>query len=253
MAVKLLPHNAETYERMTEMFKTDKRVAVVQPTGTGKSFLMLKWIEDHPDENILVLSPSNVIFSQLEKYAKNYDVDMHNIKECTYQRLNISDILDIENIEASKIILDEFHRSGAEKWSTKIDILLDSHKDSQILGLTATPIRYLDRSRNMATEIFNDNLARYMDLGEAIVDGILPIPKYIPVWYDYDDKLTAYQKNINNLKSTKERKEAEKLLRKMRNNLQNSYGAEIMFKEHMHNNHGKYIIFCRDNEHLLLM
>ena len=253
MGVRLLPHNQETYGNMVEMFKTDKRVAVVQPTGTGKSYLALKWIEDNPNDNILILSPSNVIFEQFEKIAKNNMVNLNNIVECTYQRLNITDLSDIENIKASKIILDEFHRTGAEKWSTKIDVLLESHKDSQILGLTATPNTYLDRSRNMATEVFNDNLARYMELGEAIVDGILPIPDYIPVWYDYDDKLTAYQKNIYSLKTAKERDEAEKLLKKMRSNLQKSYGAEIMFKEHMQNDHGKYIVFCKDNNQLQLM
>ena len=253
MGVNLLPHNEETYGRMIEMFKTDKRVGVVQPTGTGKSFLMLKWIEDHIDEDIVVLSPSNVLFTQLYKYADQCNLDISNVDMHTYQKLDRAEHSSIEMINANKIILDEFHRTGAEKWGESIDVLLDSHDKSEILGLTATPIRYLDKSKDMADEIFNNNLARYMTLGEAIEMGILPIPKYIPVWYDYNNKLTEYQKDINSITDKKEREECERLLRELKRNLQNSYGAEDVFKDNMPNDHGKYIVFCINNKHLKKM
>ena len=53
MAIELYPHNQSTYEKMIEMFRSSNRVGVVQPTGTGKSFLYLKWIEDHLQDSLL--------------------------------------------------------------------------------------------------------------------------------------------------------------------------------------------------------
>ncbi len=46
--LKLHKHNEETYKNLNELFKTNDRVAVVQPTGTGKSVIILKLIEDLP-------------------------------------------------------------------------------------------------------------------------------------------------------------------------------------------------------------
>ena len=40
--VKLHKHNAETYQKIISMFTENDRVCAVQPTGTGKSFLILK-------------------------------------------------------------------------------------------------------------------------------------------------------------------------------------------------------------------
>ena len=50
MPVELYLHNQKTYENMVSMFENRNRVGIVQPTGTGKSFLYLKWIEDHTAE-----------------------------------------------------------------------------------------------------------------------------------------------------------------------------------------------------------
>ena len=74
----LFKHNAETYENIVRMFKDHNRVGVVQPTGTGKSFLFLKWIEDNQDSNILVLSPSAEIINQLYRYAEDEIHIMNN-------------------------------------------------------------------------------------------------------------------------------------------------------------------------------
>ncbi len=38
--LRLHKHNKETYERLTQLFASNERVAVVQPTGTGKSFII---------------------------------------------------------------------------------------------------------------------------------------------------------------------------------------------------------------------
>ena len=39
MGVQLFNHNAIAYEKVKKMFETENRVAVVHPTGCGKSFI----------------------------------------------------------------------------------------------------------------------------------------------------------------------------------------------------------------------
>ena len=78
MSVDLLPHNVETYDKITGMFKTKNRVAAVQATGTGKSWLMLKWIEDSIDDSIIVLTSSDEIINQLKVDAEECNLIFGN-------------------------------------------------------------------------------------------------------------------------------------------------------------------------------
>ena len=51
------------------------------------------------------------------------------------------------------MVLDELHRTGAEKWQKKLELLLESQEEqTKILGITATPERDTD-GRNMADEL----------------------------------------------------------------------------------------------------
>lgn len=247
MAVILYEHNKETYQNILEMFKTKKRVGVVQPTGTGKSFLILKWLEDNIGQSIIVLSPSMEIFNQLKRYASEMNAIIGLSVLCiTYEKLNFMSEEDILSLKADKIILDEFHRAGAEQWGKAIEMLLDNNVNAQILGLTATPVRYLDDARNMADELFNGCLAREMTLGEAVALGILPVPQYVPVWYDYDERIAEYQEDIAAIEDDKKRKELENTLNSLKKQLENAYGAKDIFKANMPTNHGKWIVFCKD-------
>ena len=62
-------------------------------------------------------------------------------------------------IQPDFIILDEFHRCGAEMWGAGVQTLLSSHPHVPVLGLSATAIRYLDNQRDMADELFDGNVA----------------------------------------------------------------------------------------------
>lgn len=76
------------------------------------------------------------------------------------------------------IICDEMHHLGADNWG-EVFRELATHPEQKILGLTATPIRYLNDNRNMVTEFFDGNLVEGVQLSEAIRDGILPSFEYI--------------------------------------------------------------------------
>ena len=76
--VILHQHNAETYQKMVSLFAENDRVCAVQPTGTGKSFLILKLIEDHPEKKFLITAPNNYVFGQIKNHAKSSNVSLEN-------------------------------------------------------------------------------------------------------------------------------------------------------------------------------
>lgn len=60
MAVQLFEHNAKAYQAAVKMMQQYGKAAIVHPTGTGKSYIAFKLIEDHPDAVILWLSPVSI-------------------------------------------------------------------------------------------------------------------------------------------------------------------------------------------------
>lgn len=252
MGIELYPHNKTTYTNIVSMFETENRVGVIQPTGTGKSFLYLKWIEDYPRDNFVILSSYTAIFNQLRRYAGNAGIPelLERQQMLSYQALlNMSED-DVNELRPDKIILDEFHRIGAEQWGPAVQRLLDANPQAKVLGGTATPIRYLDNARDMSFELFGENIARQMSVGEAVQRQILPAPKYIPAWYDVEGKMLSYASSIAEVKDRTERKSLEEKLYQIRHQIESAYGAADVFKKHMPDDHGKYIVFCRDREHL---
>ena len=179
MSIHLFKHNQEAYNSVTAMLEREKMAAVIHPTGTGKSLIAFKLAEEHPSEKFLWLSPSEYIYkTQLENLGMEFD----NIQFMSYSRLMKNED-SIEILHPDYIILDEFHRCGAAEWGKSVRKLLNACPNAKRLGLSATNIRYLDNQRNMAEEIFDGKIASEMTLGEAIVRGILPEPKYVIAMY----------------------------------------------------------------------
>ena len=93
------------------------KAAVVHPTGTGKSFIAFKLAEDNPSSRVLWLSPSEYIFrTQLENLKRACNVELSNISFLTYAKLMLADSDAMSEYVPDYIILDEFHRCGAEMW-----------------------------------------------------------------------------------------------------------------------------------------
>lgn len=175
MSIHLFKHNQQAYRAVTAMLEKEKMAAVIHPTGTGKSLIAFKLAEENPSKHFLWLSPSEYIYqTQLEKLNMKFP----NIQFMSYSRLMKNED-SIETLHLDYIILDEFHRCGAQEWGRSVRKLLDTYPNAKRLGLSATNIRYLDNQRNMAEEIFDGKIASEMTLGEAIVREILPEPKYV--------------------------------------------------------------------------
>ena len=189
--IDLFPHNLTAYESAIEMLDETGKAAIIHPTGTGKSFIAFKLCENNEDKRILWLSPSEYIFkTQIENLkAVSEGYCSNNIVFYTYAKLIYMSVDEIGEIKPDYIILDEFHRCGAEVWGKGVQNVLTAYPNIPVLGLSATNIRYLDNQRDMADELFDGNVASSMTLGEAIVRGILNPPKYVLSVFQYQKDL----------------------------------------------------------------
>ena len=252
MAMNLFEHNQTAYNAAVTMLAERGKAAVIHPTGTGKSFIGFKLCEDNPNKTICWLSPSRYIYqTQLENLAETSDgYQPDNVKFYTYAKLMNVSAEEIAEIQPDYIILDEFHRCGAELWGAGVDAVLKAYPDVPVLGLSATAIRYLDNQRDMTDELFDGNVASEMTLGEAIVRGILAPPKYILSIFSYQQDLEKYEKRVRSAKSKATRDAAEKVLEALRRALDKAENLDVLFDKHIEDRTGKYIVFCANLEHM---
>lgn len=255
VALRLFEHNEKAYKSSVRMMEQYGKAAIVHPTGTGKSYIAFKLIEDNPEKDVIWLSPSEYIFkTQLESLKRNDpDFPLANVHFYTYAKLMCCTQAQLDEIAAQKpayIILDEFHRAGAECWGESTVALLKLCPDAKLLGLTATNIRYLDNNRDMAEELFDSRVASNMTLGEAVVRGILPAPKYVTTVYQYQKTLAKYQARVDNLRAPGIQDVNQKYLDALRRALEQADGLDRVFAHHITNKAGKYIVFCANKDHM---
>jgi len=247
--IELLPHNKIAYLNVKRILKSSNKASVMQPTGTGKSFIIVSALSDYISENKLVLAPSNFILENLKDKASWAS---KNTTFMTYSKaINLSE-KELKKLSPSLIILDEFHRVGAEKWGAAVKKIIDLNPKAKKIGTSATPIRYLDNGRDMSIELFGkENISSDMNLSEAIVKKILPMPKYVTSLYTLKDEVTAMIEKIN--KSENEISEKSDLLKQLNDisiSWEKTHGVPEILKKHVTKNQKKFIIFCKDKEHL---
>ena len=252
MSLQLFEHNQAAFSTALEMLSDTGKAAVVHPTGTGKSYIGFKLCEQFPDKTICWLSPSEYIYkTQLENLKEDSDGwQPENVKFFTYAKLMLMSDSELSDIKPDYIILDEFHRCGAEMWGEGVDRLLEIFHDVPLLGLTATAIRYLDNQRNMVDELFDGNIASEMTLGEAIVRGILNPPKYVMSVFAYQEDYKKLERRVRRTKSKATRDHAEQYLEALRRALEKADGMDVIFDKHITDRTGKYIVFCSNIDHL---
>ena len=251
MSICLFQHNQIAYDAALSMLAETGKAAIIHPTGTGKSFIGFKLCADNPNVTICWMSPSEYIFAtQLENWRKAGGGELSNIAFFTYAKLMNMSKAEISEIQPSFIVLDEFHRAGAEFWGQGVQNLLDVYAEVPVLGLSATAIRYLDNQRDMADELFDGNVASEITLGEAIVRGILMPPKYVLSVFSYQRDLERYQRRVEKSQSPWAKDKATQYLDALKRALEKADGLDVIFEKHMTNRTGKYIVFCANFDHM---
>ena len=94
MAVELIyKHQQKTYELMKDSLEKNGRAAYVFPTGCGKSFPALKYVDENPDKKVSIFAPNLAIKNQYKKYIETYvengkeRLKSGNIEIKTYQHI----------------------------------------------------------------------------------------------------------------------------------------------------------------------
>ena len=99
-------------------------------------------------------------------------------------------------------------------------------------------------------KVLDGRIANKMTLGEAVVRGILPAPKYVTTVYQYQKTLAKYQARVDNLRTPGIQDVNQKYLDELRRALEQADGLDKVFAHHIINKSGKYIVFCANKEHM---
>lgn len=216
--IELYEHNQKAYDALLDMLGERDRACIIKPTGTGKFVIIAKMVQDNPDKRFLLLGTNDYMFNDqmanLAEIAPGFTPE--NLQFMTYaaamgmERRN--DCVPPYDV----IIADEFHHCGAEEWGKGVTHILNANESAKVVGFTATPIRYSDGGRNMADEMFDGNVAYSMELEEAWLRGILPIPKYVTAFYEAPEELGRLAKSIAGLKNERVMKRFQKKYEQLR-------------------------------------
>lgn len=225
--IELLEHNVDTYKSLCEEMEKHNKVALVQATGTGKSYIVSKYIEEHCN-NALILVPANAIGDQWNDLLPNTDIK-------TYQAM----VNGIDG-EYDLIVADEMHHLGSEVWGQKFIEYFMHNPDQKVIGATATEIRYLDNARDMVEEIFEGVAVYGLSLPEAINIGVLPTFKYISAYYGTEEEYDEYKKKCDRIR---DKKRSEELSKRLELCMQNQISIKDAIHENLNDENHRIIVF----------
>lgn len=249
--IELYSHNKISYGNSKRLLENSNKVAFVQATGTGKSYIIVKYLSDYIDKKSIVLAPQKYILEQTKEkclWASENTIYMTYTKLMYY--VNEKNV----DLKFDLIVLDEFHRCGAKKWGEGLENLINNNKKSLIIGTSATPIRYSDNERDMSDELFKNNIAVNLSLSDAIVRNIVPMPTYVTSVYTIEEDVEQLNTKINNSNILEEDKyEMNKELNVYKKNWEKTYGIPNILNKYIKSYENKFIVFCEDKQHLYEM
>ena len=271
----LYDYNQDAYVKLVDAMEKDGKACAIRATGTGKMYLAIKWLNDNPDKPFVYVAPTNVILNRfvdnlIEVYfpdnadklkklvledeikylEQNLGFDLHLY---TYAKIHRMSTEDMQKVNASHIVLDEFHRCGADKWGKSVNEFLLINSNAKVMGLSATPIRPSD-GKNMVEEMFDGKMASELTLVDALEQNILPLPVMINAIYSFEDEIVSLESRLFNKKYDPEKqKEIDKTLKQVKQLIGQSGGVKAIFSdfiEELTRNKGKQdikmVVFCKD-------
>ena len=254
-ALNLYEHNEETSSKVFDAFnKDEKRVAIVQATGTGKSYVALNLLLKYKDKKALYIVPSNAIIEHLKEIISKNNLsikkDFPNLEFRTYQSLINLSREELSKLKVDLLVTDELHHLGAPVWGKRINDIVETHPDMLLFGMTAYTVR--DRAtsyeRDMTNpetdELFSGKVVSYYDLCDAMIDGVLPKPIYKSAYINLESFAEELEKYLDDPKlSKKDYLECKKLIEDAKRQITKAPGIKEMVRKNIKPN-GKYIYFC---------
>ena len=249
--IELFPHNEAAYRAIEAGFLHHRIGAVVQATGTGKSYLIARYIADHAAEKILVIAPNVTILNEIRHTLKG-KLPEERILYRTFQALVCArergEMVDVEHI-----LIDEFHHFGAEVWGKAVQEVIESNPEARVLGTSATPVRP-EGMIDTVDVYFEGNLFYELTLPEAWYYGILPVPLLVQSVYGLDDRLNKIQRALDRSGcSETRRRHIQGRLDAARVDFSTSLGSVELIRRFLPSTVRKLLVFCRDKADLKQM
>jgi superfamily II DNA or RNA helicase len=246
--IRLHSHNQTTFDSAIESLHEGSRVACIQATGTGKSYVIAKTMNEFSDGKKLVIAPSHHILKQQKDVVPWLKPSTQFMTYAGARNLEESEL---KELNPELIVLDEFHRAGAEAWGGGVDRILKHCPEAKVLGTTATPIRYLDGERDMSDELFDEEAVN-LPLAEAIQRNILPSPEYVASLYTLNEEADNLLENLSKSALSDDEKETVKAeLEQAKIDWEKTSGVPQILKKYLRKNlNNKFIVFCKNKEHL---
>lgn len=239
MKMTLYPHNEEAYRKAMAAFETKDRVAVVHCTGSGKTYISAAVARHF--HKVLFVAPVGFILNEHRKLTPDATFVTYHKLLCNYEDVGTGFDL---------IVLDEFHRCGAEGWGASVERLLNDNPQAKVFGLTATSKRYLE-GRDMADELFKDSVVSTLDLKTAILDGIMLPPKYIIGCYTFNMVYSKYRRRIEeSALNTDGKVRVMNTLDEVKLDWQRAMGVEKLLAKHLPLDTKRIIVFASNLEML---
>ena len=232
----MLPHNYEAYQKVMAHYDSGRnKAAIVHATGTGKSYIIAAVA--HHFENVLIIAPNTFVLNETRKVCEAH------VTFRTY--MSVMNDFNPRN-DYDLIVLDEFHRAGAEKWGLGVQNIISVNADAKLLGTSATAIRYLDKERNMADEIFEGEVVSSIPLKEALDRKLLPMPTYVSALYSVDSDVNKRLKRLakRKYKHIPENSEYTRKLLGISKNWDNSHGVPAIIRKYLSKDTKRMIVFC---------
>ena len=240
--VELYPHNEKAYRAIIKGFEQHRIGTVVQATGTGKSYLLARYISEHATERICVFAPNVTILEEIKKavgFTSPY-ICYRTFQSLIYYRKND------KQLKADHILIDEFHHFGAEIWGAALQEVIESNPQAYILGTSATPIRP-EGMIDTVDLYFEGNLFYELTLPQAWYYNILPVPILVQSAYGLDNELDRLQRKLERSGCSKGRKEkVQKKLDLARVDFKEALGAPEVIRKFLPTSVRKLLVFCRD-------
>lgn len=251
--ISLFEHNEKAYEALIASLEQNPLAFIEHATGTGKSFILLKYLYTKMrNKKILFVTRHYEMLEQLFNEQMNTlgisKDDFLKFDTTIYPNILDMDMNDIIN-NYDCIVWDEAHHCGAPKWSVKINELKElvkKTKGKQMIGATATRIRYLDDYMDVCEKFFDGNIVSELPVTRAILKNLLPAPSIIMTPQACQEQIERVQKKLRKVPQTQEIKNHQKYVENLQDYLSDEFSVGNVLKKYGVKKGEKYIIFCSD-------
>ena len=101
MEIELFEHNEKAFQKLKTFLKNNILASVDHATGTGKSFIALKYLYENRDKRILYLTPTYAIYDQLfDVHMKKLGIKKSDFKK--FDNIIYPNILKLDMEEIAK-------------------------------------------------------------------------------------------------------------------------------------------------------